>query len=121
MVIGIRTLNFSAEVAMHDEEEKNGVDKQNKKKAGKRIQREPASCIDVAFSLAVGVAVFFVTPLAITTFLFDVDQQPLWFNIIAGAIRIGLLLAYLAAISMVKDIQAAVPVPRCRAQSGVCV
>jgi uncharacterized protein YqhQ len=59
----------------------------------------------VAFSVAVGVAVFFVTPLAVTTFLFDVEQEPLWFNLIAGGVRVGILLGYLVAISMLKDIR----------------
>ncbi len=106
MVIGIRTLNFSAEVAMHD------VEKENRTNGDGHVKKAPSSTKEslklaatVMFSLTVGVAVFFVTPLAVTTFFFDVEQQPLWFNLIAGGIRIGLLLGYLAAISMLKDIK----------------
>ncbi len=105
MVIGIRTLNFSAEVAMNDAEEKNGETREPVGKVDNASKENVRLALTVLFSLAVGVAVFFVTPLALTTFFFDVDQQPLWFNLIAGLIRIGLLLAYLAAISMIKDIR----------------
>lgn len=106
MVIGIRTLNFSAEVAMQDDEEKDGSNGNGKAKKPSSAMKENFRLgATVAFSLVIGVVVFFVTPLAVTTFFFDVDQHPLWFNLIAGGIRIGLLLAYLAAISMLKDIK----------------
>ena len=102
MVIGIRTLNFSAEVALDEDDARNGNGKAAKKgSAGENVK----IAATVIFSLTVGIAVFFVTPLAVTTFFFDVEQQPLWFNLIAGGIRIGLLLAYLLAISMLKDIK----------------
>jgi uncharacterized protein YqhQ len=106
MVIGIRTLNFSAEVAMEESEKESGTNGNgNIKKARNSTTESLKLALMVIFSLTVGIAVFFVTPLAVTTFLFDVEQKPLWFNLIAGAIRIGLLLGYLAAISMLKDIK----------------
>lgn len=101
MVIGIRTLNFSAEIAMADLE---GPDEKEKAKSSLFSENLKLG-LTVAFSLAVGIAIFFITPLAVTTFAFDVEQEALAFNLIAGAIRIGLLLAYLAAISMLKDIK----------------
>lgn len=101
MVIGIRTLNFSAEVAMADVE---GPDEQQKGSASGFSENLKLG-LTVAVSLVVGIAIFFVTPLAVTTVAFDVEQEPFVFNLIAGAIRIGLLLTYLGAISMVKDIR----------------
>jgi uncharacterized protein YqhQ len=58
----------------------------------------------VMFSLLMGVAVFFVTPLVITTKLFNVEQNALWFNLIAGGIRITMLLAYLIGISLMQEV-----------------
>jgi uncharacterized protein YqhQ len=100
MVIGIKTLNFSAEISMLDAPDEAGRDRQpvpkeNSLKLG----------LTVALSVAVGVAVFFVTPLAVTSWLFDVDQQPVQFNMTAGLVRVCLLLAYLALISASKDIR----------------
>ena len=108
MVIGMRTLNFSAEIAMLDFEETNG----NGHAPVKGRHESDHSSMDrwklgltVAISLAAGVALFFVTPLLIATFLFNVDQLPLLFNLVAGGIRILLLLSYLSVLSMFKDIR----------------
>jgi uncharacterized protein YqhQ len=106
MVIGIRTLNFSAEIATQDSETESGVGSANGAPQKASPPRERlALAATVVLSLTIGVAVFFVTPLAITTWFFDVEQEALWFNMIAGGVRISLLLAYLAAISMIKDIR----------------
>ncbi|MBX2991919.1 MAG: DUF1385 domain-containing protein [Bacteroidetes bacterium] len=106
MVIGIRTLNFSAEVAMEDADKENNANgNANLKKPHSPSKENLKLGLTVAFSLALGVAVFFVTPLAVTTFLFDVEQDPFWFNLIAGGVRISLLLAYLGVISMLRDIK----------------
>lgn len=98
MVIGIRTLNYSAEVSMKDAPEQ-----ATRKKSSPR-RDQIALGFTVAFSLALGIGIFFVTPLLVTSLLFEVEQEPLWFNLIAGGIRIGLLLLYLGAISMLKDV-----------------
>jgi uncharacterized protein YqhQ len=102
MVIGIRTLNFSAEVALDETNSSNGNGEAAKKSSPGDSLKLAATVI---LSLIVGVVVFFVTPLAVTTLFFDVEQQAIWFNLIAGGIRIGLLVLYLVAISMVKDIK----------------
>jgi uncharacterized protein YqhQ len=106
LVIGIRTLNFSAEVAMEDLEKDGGSNGNGSVKKQPSSSRENMKlALTVLFSLLVGIAVFFVTPLAVTTYIFEVEQDPVLFNLIAGAIRIGLLLAYLGAISLLKDIK----------------
>jgi len=103
MFIGIDTLNFSTEVAMHDLEAQKPVNGNGRK------QRMPASnlrlTITVLLSLVVGITIFFVTPLVVTTKLFDVEQNAFWFNIIAGVIRLGILVAYLLLISLMKDVK----------------
>ena len=106
MVIGIRTLNFSAEVAMEDSERLHGPNGNGQvEQKAKPLKGNFLLALTVTVSLLIGVAIFFVTPLVVTTTLFGVEQQPVWFNLIAGGIRIALLLAYLSAISMIKDIK----------------
>ncbi len=108
MVVGIRTLNFSAEVAMQDVEvsdKRNGNGHGGGKPAKSSTGESVKLGLTVAFSLTVGIAIFFVTPLLIATLFFGVDQQPFTFNLLAGAIRITMLLVYLLAISMMKDIK----------------
>ncbi len=97
MVIGIRTLNFSAEAALEADTKNGGEPK--KKSSSLSLG------ITVAVSLAIGIGIFFVTPLVATASLFSVDQEPMAFNLLAGGIRIGLLLTYLVIISMLKDVK----------------
>ncbi|MFA6439567.1 MAG: DUF1385 domain-containing protein [Bacteriovoracaceae bacterium] len=102
MYIGIGTLNYSAEIAMEDEESKNGKSAEIKKKT--KTQSTLTLTLTVAFSLAVGVGLFFFLPLYAATQFFDVSQRPMEFNLVAGAIRISILLIYLYGISKMKDV-----------------
>ncbi|HWP83079.1 MAG TPA: DUF1385 domain-containing protein [Bacteroidota bacterium] len=104
MYLGIKTLNWSAEVGMMDLEEKERSEKNGQNKAPKK----PSSITLIAtliFALTLAIGIFFVTPLVITTFVFRFEQQAFEFNLTAGVIRIAILLAYLAAISLMNDIK----------------
>lgn len=105
MYLGIKTLNYSAEIAMLDVpggDGKNGRPKQNGKPKG---QSNAALIATMVFALILGIGIFFVTPLFLTTQLFEFEQTAFEFNLTAGAIRILILLGYLGAISMMKDIK----------------
>jgi uncharacterized protein YqhQ len=97
LFVGIRALNFSADVAM---EGITGLKPPGEKKRGTL-----ALVGAVAFALLLGLLLFFVAPLLITTFFFAVERQPLLFNLTAGIIRMLLFLVYLAAIAQLQDIQ----------------
>jgi uncharacterized protein YqhQ len=111
MYLGIRTLNFSAEIAMLDvESEKPKKDNVRSVSGNKSIEKKKAqSNIALAFTLiialAIGIGIFFIVPLYLTTKVFEIEQTALAFNIVAGTIRIAILLLYMAAISMMKDIR----------------
>ena len=103
LVIGFRSLNFSAEAAL-------GTDLKEGSGGGKEARKSNTAenlrlGLTLAGALLAGVAIFFLTPILVTTAWFHVDQQPLAFNLIAGAIRLTLLLAYLLAISTMKDVR----------------
>lgn len=107
MYLGIQTLNWSAEVAMGDleavEAKKNG----NGTPAPKQLkgQSKLALIASLVIALAMGIAIFFVTPLVVTTKVFQLEQNAFAFNVVAGGVRITLLLVYLLIISFLKDIQ----------------
>ncbi len=110
MSIGIRTLNFSADIAMEDAEE----DERNKTEAKGKVYKEKkkskgSTALGMAMTLLVafGIALllFFVTPLFAATALFDVEQNALGFNLVSGGFRIAILLGYLYIISRLKDVQ----------------
>lgn len=107
MYLGIKTLNYSAEIAMMDlEQEENS--KNGNGQATDRQPKKPSTLALVgtlAVALALGIAIFFVTPIVITTKLFHFEQTAFEFNLVAGVIRIAILLGYLAAISLMKDIR----------------
>jgi len=107
LCLGIKTLNWSAEVAMHDaefEEAKkkgNGMAEAPKKKS----QTTFILVITLIVALAIGIGIFFVAPLFLTSYLFDFDKTAVSFNLVAGGLRIAFLLAYLGAISWMKEIR----------------
>jgi uncharacterized protein YqhQ len=106
MYLGIKTLNFSAEIAMLDLPPAKGSNGSAKSNGRPRKAKSTASLAGtLAIALTVGVGIFFVVPLYVTTKVFALEQDALSFNLVAGSIRIFLLLVYLLAISLMKDIQ----------------
>jgi uncharacterized protein YqhQ len=100
MALGIKTLNFSADVAMAAEAEEQG--KTHKKSKGMSNLETFAT---VAFALLLGVALFFVGPLFITSTVFAIDEQAFAFNLVSGSIRLVFFLAYIGIISKLPDVK----------------
>lgn len=102
MYLGIKTLNYSAEIAMHDLELAEGGKNGKERKKG---QSSLALIGTLIFALALGIGIFFVIPIVLTTKIFEFEQNALAFNLTAGLIRITILLGYLSAIVLSKEIQ----------------
>ena len=99
MVIGIRTLNFSADIAIKEAEKeeakKDGRDVENEKKKSNALWLG----LSVVIAMIVGVGIFFWLPLALSTLL-GVDRDAVWFNLVAGAIRLTFFVTYVYVISL---------------------
>jgi uncharacterized protein YqhQ len=103
LFIGIRALNFSADVA---------IEEQEKAEKGKNWERSQAKKITTGLMLigilvlafAVGLGFFFALPLFLTEIM-GLSRNALSFNIVAGFMRVGFFLAYLWAISQWKEIR----------------
>lgn len=91
LVLGIRTLNYSAEVASLSED----IDK-NESKSSRKMTL--ALAFTVLISLAIGIGVFFFLPIVVTQLL-SIDKKAVGFNLIAGAIRLFIFLAYVWSLS----------------------
>jgi uncharacterized protein YqhQ len=103
LIVGLRALNYSAEAALESDR---GETSGNGRSSGESSAGENLRLgLTLAAAILAGAAIFFLTPLVITTAWFHVDQQPLAFNLIAGAIRLTLFLVYLLAISTMKDVR----------------
>ncbi len=98
LFLGIKTLNFSADVAIHEQEKieaaRNGEEVTDKPKATSSVMLGVTAIV----ALGIGIFIFFFLPLAISR-LFEIDQNAIGFNLAAGAIRLLMFLAYVWAIS----------------------
>ncbi len=105
MVLGIKTLQWSADKAMEDveaEEEKNGGKAKKKKK--KEGMSNLSAILTVSFALLLGVGIFIGMPIFLTTTIFDIEREALLFNLVAGLFRISFFLLYVWGISFMKDV-----------------
>jgi uncharacterized protein YqhQ len=105
LIVGLRALNFSAAAALEPDRGDNSAVGDGKPAGESNSGENLRLGLMLAAALLAGAAIFFLTPLLITTAWFHVDQQPLAFNLIAGGIRLALFLAYLLAISAMKDVR----------------
>jgi uncharacterized protein YqhQ len=91
LVLGIRTLMYSAEVALGPEEE---------------IQfNGPIAWGTVVVSVAVGIGLFFVGPLLLVGLIDRYIESSFLSNVIEGVIRMVIFLAYIWLIGFVPDIR----------------
>ncbi len=99
LIIGIRTLNFSADIAMKE------VEKQEAAKNGETYEEKEARsntlwlAISAVLAIALGIGIFFFLPLAISN-LFNIDRNAVGFNLVAGAVRLTMFVAYVWIISL---------------------
>lgn len=98
LIIGIRTLNFSADIAVKEAEKLEAAQKGEEVPEKKQKQNALYLGLTAAFALALGIGVFFLIPLAITDLL-NIQKEAVGFNLVAGAIRLTMFVAYVWAIS----------------------
>lgn len=104
MIIGIKTLNFSAEVAVREAEKEEALKKGKTANVEKKDKSGLMVGLMAVVAMGFGILIFFFLPLAIST-LFNIDKNALGFNLIAGGVRITIFLLYVWGISLFKDFQ----------------
>ena len=98
LVISIKTLNYSAEIAMEDE----GGAKPQKEKSKSSLFKSIYLALTIIFALALGFGIFFFLPLWFSHLL-GVRREALAFNLIAGCVRVTLFIAYVWGISRIGE------------------
>ena len=104
MKLGITSLNDSVQMLGLDEEEPSKFEKWLAKKTGKDI-------MDIAMSLAIflgigfAVVLFIILPNLITAWLGSNLNNSFLVNLLEGFVRISIFIAYIVAISQMKDIK----------------
>ena len=102
MVLGIKTLTFSASFYEDEEEEKNFSEAEQKKK---EKQESLLMAGTVAFSIVAAVAIFMVLPYFLSSLMKPVVPSYHLRTVIEGFVRIGIFIIYILLISRMKDIQ----------------
>jgi uncharacterized protein YqhQ len=98
LVISIKTLNYSAEMAMEEEGESKTEDKE--KKPG--LFKSAYLAVTMILALALGFGLFFFLPLWLSQLL-GARKEALAFNLIAGCVRVILFIAYVWIISRFSE------------------
>jgi len=102
LVIGIKTLNFSAEVAVRELEREEAT-----KKGEEFVDRTKKSSnwilgLTMVFAVGLGIGIFFFLPLAIASLL-NIEKDAVPFNLMAGVIRLTFFVLYVWGISFMAD------------------
>ena len=102
LLIGIKTLNFSADIAIREIEAEEALKKGKEVKARDPKKGNVAMMVSTFFAFAFGIALFFFFPLALAD-LFGIKKDAMAFNLLAGGIRLTMFLLYVWLISFFKD------------------
>lgn len=89
LVIGIRSLGYSAQMAGEEEEQLS--------------DRELAGTIAFAFVLAA--VLFIAIPTGAAKLFHSITEEPVFLNLMEGVLRLFIFIAYIVGISRMKDIQ----------------
>ncbi len=103
LILGIKALSFSSDVAMADQNPKNSKGEVGRQPRQKSWLAKLWLAATVLFSFALGLFIFFYIPLIFTELLGA--KTGFTFNLIDGALRLAVFLLYLFAITMMKDIR----------------
>jgi len=107
MVLGVKLMTKSAEIALEDDgqEQKSKFEEWLEDKLGDKLA-DVIIYISVAFSIVLGTGLFILFPAFIASFTNPLIGEHTWaLGIFEGLIRIMILVAYIFAISRMKDIQ----------------
>ena len=99
LILGIKALNFSADIAATEEEK----EKSSTKKEPSKFMQNFYIFLTIGFSFSVGLLIFFYLPLVLTEMMGITNT--ILFNVVDGILRVSAFLIYLYAISRWKEIK----------------
>ena len=105
MVLGIKTLMFSAEFYEDEEEVKSEKELTEEEIAKKEKQKKWMMNATVEISVVIAVAVFMVLPYFLSSLLKPLMPSYHLRTLVEGFVRIGIFILYIALISRMDDIQ----------------
>ena len=104
MVLGIKTLTFSA--SFYEEEEGNAAGEMSEEEQARQEKKENLMMAGtVLFSVVAAVAIFMVLPYFLSSLMKPVIPSYHIRTVVEGFVRIGIFIIYILLISRMKDIQ----------------
>ena len=103
MILGMKTINYSASFYEDEEAEETKLDKALNKVSGGRAEKILMGVTTVV-SIIIAIAVFMLLPYFLSTLLVQYIRNDSLLAIIEGIIRILIFVIYIVAISLMKDI-----------------
>lgn len=103
MILGMRTLTFSA--SFYEEEEEPTKADEMLDKLFKGNTEKVVTGLTVAFSIVMAVGIFMILPYFLSNFLRDYVVSNTLLAIIEGVVRVGIFVLYVVLISKMNDIQ----------------
>ena len=103
MILGMRTLTFSA--SFYEEEEEPTKTEIMMDKLLKGNTEKVVTGLTVAFSIVMAVGIFMILPYFLTNFLTDYVTNNTVLAIVEGVVRVGIFVLYVFLISRMEDIQ----------------
>lgn len=105
MILGMRTLSFSAGFYEDDEDSEPGpFEKWLDKVFGEKVEKALMAAVMV-FSVVMAIGIFMVLPLLIANGFRRFVSSPTVMAVLEGGIRIGIFVAYILLISRMEDIR----------------
>ncbi|MDF2950916.1 MAG: hypothetical protein K0S18_499 [Anaerocolumna sp.] len=105
MIIGMKTLTFSASFMEEEEQAKTSKIEEKFSKVFKDKAESVAMGITIFFSILLAIGIFFMIPTLIAGLLVKRIESDVMLAIIEGIIRILIFIGYILAISQMKDIK----------------
>lgn len=105
LVLGMKTLTFSAGFYEDDEDEKPSKADKALNKIFKDKAEDVVMGVTITFSVVFAIAVFMILPYFVSNLLRPFIVSSVLMALIEGCIRIGLFIGYILLITMMKDIQ----------------
>lgn len=104
LILGIKCLNYSAEIYAQEDVEDTALDRVGDKLFGDRTE-DVATGLAVAFSLVIAVGLFMVLPYFLAQLLAKVVANDTLLALFEGIIRLLIFVLYVTLISLMKDIR----------------
>ena len=105
MILGMRTLTFSASFFEDDEEEEPGrIEKWLDEKFGEKLEKVLMPAV-MALSVVAAVVIFMILPLGISSLIRPLVGSDTVMAFLEGLIRLGIFIAYIKVISNMEDIR----------------